>query len=56
MAEDDLEVWIGIENPAQYQAKTLCRGFYGEPPGGAQQRGIPLHIVLVVGLDDSGMR
>jgi hypothetical protein len=55
VAEDDLETRIGVEDAAQHETQALGRGFDGEAPGGAQQRGILLHILLVVSLDDGGV-
>src|SRR5207344_2475031 len=44
-----------VEHSAEYETKALGRSLDGEAPSGAQQRGITLHVILVISLNDGGM-
>ena len=56
MAEDDLETGIGVEHARQHKPDALRRGLDIEAPAGAQQAGMLLRVILVIGVDDGGLR
>jgi hypothetical protein len=52
VTEDDLEPGMGVEHAAQHKAQTLGRGLDRKAPGGTQDAGMRLRVILVIGLDD----
>ncbi len=56
MAQDDLQLRIGVEHAGQHHAHALRRGLHGEAPGRAHDHRPVLHVVLVIGLDHRRMR
>src|SRR5262249_31635238 len=56
MAEDHLESGIRVKHSRQHKADALCRGLHVEAPAGAQQSGMLLRIILVIGFDDGRLR
>ena len=47
---------MGIEHAAQHKAQALGRGLDREAPGGTQDAGMRLRVILVIGLDDRRVR
>ena len=47
---------MGIEYTAQHEAQALCRGLDRETPGGTQDTGMRLRVILVIGFDDRRVR
>src|SRR5271169_6340089 len=47
---------MGVEYAAQDEAQALDRGLDREAPGGTQDTGMRLRVILVIGLDDRWVR